>query len=347
MKIAIVSDAWHPQVNGVVTTMTLTIALLEKWGHQVSTITPDLFRTMPCPGYPEIPLALLPYRKVSRLLAGFAPEAVHIATEGPLGWAARRYCRRRGIGFTTSYHTRFPEYVRLRAPLPLSWSYAVMRRFHGAAAATMVASEHLAAELGQQGFANLKIWSRGVDTELFKPRIKNFLFEPRPIFLYAGRVAVEKNIEAFLQTPLPGSKYVIGDGPDLVKLRQKYPRVNFPGYKRGEELASYLAAADVFVFPSLTDTFGLVMLEAMACGVPVAAYPVPGPAGLVRNGENGWLDEDLGRAAGAALEVDPQSCRRFATGFSWENCTAQFFANLHHLASDTGKDCRADPVSCW
>ncbi|HET97736.1 MAG TPA: glycosyltransferase family 1 protein [Desulfurivibrio alkaliphilus] len=333
MRIAIISDAWHPQVNGVVTTLTRTIAQLESWRHRVFAVTPNLFQTLPCPGYPEIPLALLPYRKMVRVLDNFRPEAIHIATEGPLGWAARRYCRRRKLGFTTSYHTRFPEYIRLRLPIPTSWSYGVMRRFHGPAAATMVAGAPLAAELAGYGFGPLKIWSRGVDTELFRPRDKEFLAAPRPVYLYAGRVAVEKNIEDFLRLKLPGSKYVIGDGPALARLRREYPEVVFPGYKKGEELAAHLAAADVFVFPSRTDTFGLVMLEAMACGVPVAAYPVPGPAGLVVNGENGYLNRDLARAADAALGVSPESCRKFAGQFSWHSCTRQFLDNLHRLPS--------------
>ena len=332
MKIAIVSDAWHPQVNGVVTTLTKTIAKLESWSHRVLAVTPALFQTLPCPSYPEISLALAPYRKTAWLLDEFNPHSVHVATEGPLGWAARRYCLRRKLNFTTSYHTRFPEYIRLRVPIPLSWSYAVVRSFHKAAAATMVASEHLAAELTGHGFRNLKIWSRGVDTEFFRPGDKNFLAAPRPIYLYAGRVAVEKNIEDFLRLPLSGSKFVIGDGPDLARLRNKYTDVFFPGYKRGWELAAYMTAADVFVFPSRTDTFGLVMLEAMACGVPVAAYPVSGPAGLVRNGENGVLNQDLARAALAALAVDPQACRDFARRFSWKVCTRQFLGNLAPLS---------------
>ena len=332
MKIAIISDAWHPQVNGVVTTLTRTTETLREWGHELCLITPEQFRAMACPGYPEIALALWPYRKVAAKLEAFQPEAIHIATEGPLGWAARRYCRRRGLSFTTSYHTRFPEYLRLRLPVPLPLSYAVVRRFHEAAARTMVAAPWLAEELSQRGFSRLCLWSRGVDTEVFRPREKEFMTTPRPILLYAGRVAVEKSIEDFLRLPVGGSKYVIGNGPDLEMLRARYPEVYFTGYRWGEDLARHIAAADVFVFPSRTDTFGLVMLEAMACGVPVAAYPVPGPAGLVVNGENGWLAEDLGRAVVAALEVDPEKCRTFATDYSWTKCTGQFLANLQPVA---------------
>lgn len=327
MKICVVTDAWHPQINGVVTTLGRTVATLQGWGHKVETITPDRFATLPCPTYPEIRLSLVWRPTIERMLNHFAPDAVHIATEGPLGWAARSACCRQGLGFTTSYHTRFPEYIRMRLPLSLRLSYRVVRRFHGAAVRTMVAPTLLDEMVGR-GFQNLSVWSRGVDTELFRPGAKTFFDLPRPIFLSMGRVAVEKNLPAFLDLDLPGSKVVVGAGPALVELRKRYPDVLFTGLKRGQELARHLAAADCFVFPSLTDTFGLVLLEAMACGVPVAAFPVTGPKYVVNNGVSGRVDPDLKRAALQALELDPQQCRRQALEYSWEHCTDQFYNNL-------------------
>ena len=328
MRVAIVTDAWHPQINGVVTTLTKTGEGLAAMGHEVLFMTPEHFRTVPCPTYPSIHLALNPAGKMSRMLEAFAPQAMHIATEGPLGWAARSYCRKRGIAFTTSYHTQFPQYIKLRAPVPMSLSYAVLRRFHGAAARTMAATPSLRRELRRQRFRNVVIWPRGVDTDLFRPENKIVLEAPRPIAMYAGRVAVEKNIEAFLALDLPGTKYVVGDGPDLERLRRKYPAVRFTGFKKHSELAAHVAAADVFVFPSRTDTFGLVMLEAMACGVPVAAFPVTGPVDVVRNGETGVLDEDMGMAVRAALRLDGRVCREYALTRSWRQATECFAANL-------------------
>ena len=328
MKIAIVTDAWHPQVNGVVTTLTATIDTLRKAGLTVLPITPAYFKTLPCPTYPEIRLSRFPGRKITALLDAFAPDAVHIATEAPLGWAARAYCRRNGMQFTTSYHTRFPEYVRLRWPVPLALTYWLIRRFHAAATRTMVATASLQAELEQRGFRNLAPWSRGVDTDIFHPKPKEFLNDRRPILMYVGRVAVEKNIEEFLRLDVPGTKYVVGGGPDLAEMQRKYPGVVFPGFKRGAELASYMAAADVFVFPSLTDTFGVVMLEANACGVPVAAHPVIGPGNVVVHGETGWLAADLAEAIAHALPLQPEGCVAYARQFSWEKCTSQFLANL-------------------
>lgn len=331
MRIAIVTDAWHPQVSGVVTSYTATIATLQKKGHTVLAVTPEGFRTIPCPSYPEIPLAIFPGRGVCQRLAVFRPEAIHIATEGPLGWTARAFCLRNGIGFTTAYHTRFPEYIRMRLPVPLALLYRAVRRFHAPAVRTMVATDDLIKELAHRDFAHLCRWSRGVDTELFRPRDKKFFSAPRPIAMYAGRVAVEKNIEAFLRLDLPGTKYVVGDGPARCALQQRYPEVRFVGMKRGEDLARHLAAADVFVFPSLTDTFGVVLLEAMACGVPVAAYPVTGPRQTVQNGLNGYLDAGLGNAVRQALALSGNDCRQFALNFSWENCTQQFLDNLHPI----------------
>jgi len=333
MRIAIVTDAWRPQVNGVVTTLTKTGESLAAMGHEVRFVTPASFRTVPCPTYPEIRLSLWPARRLARVLDEFQPEAVHIATEGPLGLAARRYCRRRGLAFTTSYHTQFPQYVRLRLPVPIAWCYAYLRWFHGAAARTLVPTEHQREELAAWGFANLVIWSRGVDTELFRPRERDAAAGERPLnLMYMGRVAVEKNIEAFLSLDLPGRKYVVGDGPDLPALRARHPDVQFTGFRFGEELARTLAGADVFVFPSRTDTFGLVMLEAMACGVPVAAYPVTGPLDVVLDGVTGALDEDLRRAVQRALTVDRSACREQALQYSWRRCSEQFHS---HLAVNT------------
>lgn len=327
MKLCVVSDAWHPQINGVVTTLSHTTAILERWGVEVKVITPELFMTMPCPTYPEIRLSLVLPSSMGRLLRDFSPHAVHIATEGPLGWAARSACKKMGLLYTTSYHTKFPEYLRLRVPVPLAWSYRVVKWFHGSAVRTMVAPT-LFEELGEKGFSNLALWSRGVDMEQFRPGAKDFFDLPRPVFLYTGRVAVEKNLPAFLDLDLPGSKVVVGDGPALAELRHKYPEVLFAGARKGEELASHMAAADVFVFPSLTDTFGVVLLEAMACGVPVVAFPVTGPRYIVRNGVNGFIDKDLKGAAMRALTLDPSQCRRFASEYSWDVCTKQFFNNL-------------------
>ena len=328
MKIVIITDAWYPQTNGVVTTLNRTGECLQQMGHDVLFITPESFRTVPLPTYRSIRLAILPDRKVAGMLDDFMPDAVHIATEGPLGIAARKYCLKKRLKFTTAYHTQFPQYVRLRAPIPVRFTYYLLRRFHEKAVRTMVPTESQRQELLRWKFKNVVIWSRGVDIDLFKPREKSFLPDPRPISMFVGRVAVEKNIEAFLQSHLPGTKYVVGDGPDLEALCDKYPRVKFVGFKYGEELARYLAAADVFVFPSRTDTFGLVMLEAMACGVPVAAYPVTGPIDVVLPGVTGELDEDLREATLKALPLDPAGARRYAEEHSWMAATAQFYKNL-------------------
>jgi glycosyltransferase involved in cell wall biosynthesis len=327
-RVAIVTDAWLPQTNGVVTTLTRTGECLRQLGHEVLFLTPESFRTVPLPTYPSIRLALFPGRRVKTILNDFKPDAVHIATEGPLGFAARRYCLNKKLQFTTAYHTRFPEYLRLRAPIPITWSYRLLRWFHARAERVMVPTESQRQVLMRWGFQNVVIWTRGVDTALFRPRGKDFLNAPRPISLFAGRVAVEKNIEAFLQLTIPGTKYVVGDGPDMDKLTAKYPQVRFVGFKYGEELASYLAAANVFVFPSRTDTFGLVMLEAMACGVPVAAYPVTGPIDVVRQGETGVLDENLHSAVVRALAMDGRPARRYAEQHSWLAATEQFAGHL-------------------
>jgi glycosyltransferase involved in cell wall biosynthesis len=330
MRIALATDAWSPQTNGVVRTLSTTIAELERAGHVVEVVHPGGFRTVPCPTYPEIRLAVLPYRELSRRLECFVPDAVHIATEGPLGRAARRWCRRRARPFTTSYHTQFPEYVRARAPVPVALTYAHLRRFHAAAARTLVATPSMLRQLEARGFRNLGLWSRGVDTALFRPRPKGRLDLPRPVWLYFGRVAVEKGVEDFLGLDVPGSKLIIGGGPAEDELRARFPGAFFAGYHYGEALASLVAEADVFVFPSRTDTFGLVLLEAMACGVPVAAYPVTGPIDVVENGVSGVLADDLRAAALAALKLDPAACRAHALRYTWEAATHQF---VQHLAT--------------
>jgi glycosyltransferase involved in cell wall biosynthesis len=329
LRILFITDAWHPQINGVVRTLSTTGRELEKMGHTVSFVGPDRFKTMPLPGYSEISIAVNPRRKLEQLIEEFAPQAIHIATEGPLGWAGRAICRRKGYAFTTSYHTSFPEYLAERGPVPRSLSYAVLRHFHRASSAVMVATPSVSRILEERGFTNLKRWTRGVDTDLFRPRSKEFLDAPRPISICVGRVAVEKNIEAFLSLNIPGTKYVVGGGPMLATLQRRYPDVRFVGPRDGEELAAYFAAADVFVFPSRTDTFGLVMLEALASGVPVAAFPVQGPLDVIGGNDIGVLDEDLGRAVDKALAIDPALCRDFALKHSWQAAASQFLSNVH------------------
>ena len=327
-----VTDAWFPQVNGVVRTLATVRDELQAIGHEVEVISPDRFRSLPCPTYPEIRLALFPARRLRQLAEAFQPDAIHIATEGPLGWAARRWCLRRKLPLTTSFHTRFPEYVHARFRLPVAWGYALLRRFHRPSSGVMVATPSLRRELEMRGFANLRRWTRGVDLDLFRPRPERiFADRPSPIALFCGRVAVEKNIEAFLKLDLPGTKVVVGDGPQRAALMRRYPDVVFTGYKTGEDLARHIGAADVFVFPSLTDTFGLVLLEAMACGVPVAAYPVTGPVDVVTNTKAGCLDNDLGAAVNKALTLRREDCRAFAETFSWRACAELFAENLHPL----------------
>ena len=328
MKILIVTDAWRPQTNGVVSTLSHTLECLRGFGHEVRLISPAGFRTLACPSYPEIRLAVFPGAQVARAISDFDPDAVHIATEGPLGMAARRYCMRRGLYFTSSYHTQFPQYLRSRLPIPEALTYRWLRRFHGAAKACMVSTRSMQAELERWGFANVRRWKRGVDTVLFRPGPKQFLDLPRPIAVYVGRLAVEKNIDAFLKMPWPGSKLLVGDGPDRARLEDKFTEAVFAGYRFGEDIVAHLAAADLFVFPSRTDTFGLVLLEAMACGVPVAAYPVTGPIDVVEDGVTGALDENLSRAARRALLLNPAACRERALRSSWEQCTREFAGNL-------------------
>ncbi len=329
MRILIATDAWSPQVNGVVTTITNTVRELERLGHAVGMVTHEGFRTMPCPSYPEIRLAIAPGPRASRTVDAFEPDAVHIATEGPLGLAVRRHCLSAGMPFTTAFHTQFPEYVHARCRLPLAITYRWLRWFHDPAKAMMVPTPAIHRRLSKRDFGNLTHWSRGVDTERFAPAERDELSGQRPIFLCAGRVAVEKNIEAFLRLDLPGTKWVVGDGPARARLEIQFPDAVFQGMKHGDELAHCYQQADVLVFPSRTDTFGLVLIEAMACGTPVAAYPVSGPIDVVRDPTVGVLCDDLRGAALAALDLDRKAVRRYALGFSWAAATRQFVDNLH------------------
>jgi glycosyltransferase involved in cell wall biosynthesis len=328
MRVMIVTDAWFPQTNGVVSTLAQTAAWLGRFGHEVRIVNPADFHSVACPTYPEIRLSILPFRKVKRSILEFSPQALHIATEGPLGLCARRFCVRYGVPFTTSYHTQFPQYLRARFPIPLKASYRALRWFHGAAARCMVSTASVRLDLAARGFRNMASWRRGVDTGLFKPYAKDFLALPRPIAAYVGRIAVEKNIDAFLKMDWTGSKIVVGDGPERARLAKQYPDAIFMGYRFGEDLARHLAAADVMVFPSRTDTFGLVNLEAMACGVPVAAYPVTGPIDVIEDGVTGCLDPDLAAAARRALRIDPGACREHALKSGWDVCSREFENNL-------------------
>lgn len=329
-RIAIVTDAWLPQMNGVVRTMTTTAAMLRQWGHEVLVISPDLFRSLPCPTYPDIRLALPGFGAVARHLAAYAPDAVHIATEGPLGLAARRFCLHHGICFTSAYHTQFPAYIARRTHLPegLFWPY--IRWFHRPSERIMVATPSIRDDLARQGLERFHYWSRGVDLACFTPAAPpppEFAELERPIQLYVGRVSVEKNLAAFLRNGYPGTKVVVGDGPALEELRRRFPAARFLGRKTGRDLAGCYAGADVFVFPSRTDTFGLVIVEALACGTPVAAYPVAGPRDILTD-EAGAMSENLDRAIGAALFCDSHDCIAVASRFSWEAATRQFLDGL-------------------
>ncbi len=332
MRVLIATDAWEPQVNGVVRTLLRTIAELREMGHTVEVVSPDQFKTVPLPTYPEIRLAMNAYEPMQDRFKAFEPEAIHVATEGPVGLAARRVCLEWSLPFTTSYHTRFPEYVSARLPAPLAAGYAYMRWFHKPSGRVMVATPSMRDELEKRGFRNLSPWTRGVDTELFHPRREGEpdVFEslPRPVFLNVGRVAVEKNIEAFVSLDLPGSMVVVGDGPAREELEAKYPHVRFLGAKFGAELAAAFACADVFVFPSLTDTFGLVILEAMGAGTPVAAYPAPGPIDIIPGSGAGACDADLKTACLACLPLDRGAVRAYAERFSWRASAEEFLRNL-------------------
>lgn len=333
MKLLLATDAWHPQINGVVRTLSTVTAEIRRLGHEVEVITPDDYPAVPMPMYPEIKLSIW-MRGLKDRIDAYDPDCIHIATEGPIGQYVRRYCLRRGYTFTTSFHTRFPEYIRERFPVPLSWTYPLVRNFHRPAFRTLVPTRSLQEDLVKWGFTHLHVWGRGVDTELFRPERRGPIDLTRPIMLNVGRVAPEKNLQAFLDLDLPGSKVVVGDGPLLSELRQKYPQVCFPGAKHGEELAAYYAAADVFVFPSLTDTFGLVMLESIASGVAVAAYPVTGPLDVLQPGVTGVMDEDLGRAVEQALRLDGRICRREALAHGWPHIARQLLGALMPINSD-------------
>ncbi len=331
MKIMIVTDAWEPQVNGVVRTLKQTTRELTALGHQVELLTPLDFTTIPCPTYPEIRLSLFPGSKVNRRIKAFQPDALHVATEGPLGMAARTYAKRHKIPFTSAYHTRFPEYVEARFGVPVAWTYRFLHWFHGRSQAVMAPTPVVKHDLEKYGFDNVVLWSRGVDLEIFHPQESKVLNTARPIFLYVGRVAVEKNVEAFLKLDLPGSKWVCGEGPALAELKSKYPDANYLGVLSQAELAKVYAAADVFVFPSRTDTFGLVLLEALACGLPVAAYPVTGPIDVLGDGPAGAMDDDLREACLRALKISRDDARAWAERFSWRAASEQFASHLRPL----------------
>jgi glycosyltransferase involved in cell wall biosynthesis len=328
MRILIATDAWRPQVNGVVRTLTSLARAAATLGGEIEFLTPDGFPSMELPTYPGLRIALPNRSEIARRIEAAAPEAIHIATEGPIGWWTRACCLRHGLPFTTSYTTRFPEYVSVRTGIPQSWGYWVLRRFHAAGAMTMVATNSLREELRGRGFTRLGTWTRGVDTKLFNPDEPAQLDLPRPIFAVVGRVAVEKNLEAFLSLDLPGTKIVIGDGPQKAELERRFPSAKFLGEKTGQDLTSHIAAADVFVFPSLTDTFGVVQLEALACGTPVAAFPVTGPLDVIADHPIGALDNDLRAACLRALTMSRETCRAFALEHSWENSARQFIGNL-------------------
>jgi glycosyltransferase involved in cell wall biosynthesis len=336
-RILIITDAWQPQVNGVVRTLRTVVRELTEMGHVVEVIGPDRFRTIPCPTYPDIRLSLLPGRKLARLIEAFAPDALHISTEGPLGLAARAWAIKHKCAFTTAFHTRFPEYLYARTRIPIRLSYAWMRYFHGAGSGMMVATESLRQELAERGFKHIVAWSRGVDLDQFQPEPREEWGLPRPIFAYVGRVAIEKNIGAFLSLDLPGCKVVVGDGPSRPSLERRFPDVQFVGVRHGAPLAAAFAGADVFVFPSLTDTFGLVILESLACGTPVAAFPVTGPKDVLAGGVGvGAVDADLRIAALQALATgDRVACRAYAERFSWRACAEAFLVNLVPIGGHT------------
>lgn len=328
MRLLIATDAWRPQINGVVRSLEYMAAEASHFGAEVTILSPDRFPSVPMPGYPEIRLALARPGPLARILDQVKPTHVHIATEGPIGLAVRRACRRRNMAFTTSYHTRFPEYLSARAPIPQTWSYRALRWFHGEARAMMVSTASLERELEERGFQRIRRWTRGVDTQLFRPRHERVLDSRAPIFLSVGRVAIEKNLEAFLALDLPGTKVVVGDGPARRDLQRKFPEARFLGALTGEDLARVYASADVFVFPSLTDTFGIVLLEALASGLPIAAYPVTGPADVVGSSACGVLHENLREAAVTALDIPKSRCRAYGETFTWRESARQFFHNI-------------------
>ena len=328
MRVLIATDAWYPQINGVVRSIERMIDHAAGEGAEIVLVTPQDFRSVPLPSYPEIRLALCRPARVARQIVRLQPTHIHIPTEGPIGHVTRRLCLRHSLPFTTCYHTRLPEYIRTRLPIPVGVTYRLMRRFHNAGASTLVATDSLAAELRGRGFANLERWSRGVDTSLFSPERRRDLGLAGPVYLYVGRLAVEKSVDDFLRLDLPGTKLVVGDGPARQKLEAAYPEALFLGTRTGLDLADIYASADVFVFPSRTDTFGMVLLEALASGLPIAAYPTPGPIDVVAASGTGVLDADLGRAALAALAIPRERCRAHALTFSWQASAQAFFSHV-------------------
>lgn len=350
MRIAIATDAWSPQVNGVVRTLEMTVKLLRERGHDVHMLTPDQFRTLPCPGYSEIRLAVAPRFIVRKQLSQIKPDIVHISTEGPIGWSTRRWCMANDVPFTTAFHTRFPDYASVRTGLSPDFFWPMMRRFHAPSLAVLVATPRLMDELAGRGIAHTRPWTRGIDTEIFRtglaphPMLADL---PRPILLSVGRIAVEKNLESFLDANVEGTKVIVGDGPAKAEFQQKYPDAVFTGSLSGNELAQAYAAADVFVFPSKTDTFGLVMIEALACGVPVAGYPVPGPLDIIGpNGRGvfdqlanpvGAVDESIEAAITRALGCSRQSIGTFGAGFTWDNAADQFLEALNSAREEVLK----------
>lgn len=342
MRLLIVTDAWLPQINGVVTSLQALVRELDELGHQVKVLSPAHFRSRPCPTYPEIPLVWDLWR-VGAAIEDFAPDSIHLATEGPLGWAARRWLKKRGLAFSSAIHTRFPEYVHARWPwVPLSWGYAWLRAFHRPSRAVLVSTERLREELVRWRLPRLVLWRKGVDTRVFRER-PEYPRPTQPVFLYVGRLAPEKNVEAFLDLDLPGSKRVVGDGPQRAELQRRYPQVEFLGYRHGEELAAAYAQASVLVFPSRTDTYGLVMLEALACGTPVAAFPVPGPLDVLEAGVSGSMNEDLEEACLAALQLDRARCAELAARQSWRASALEFLAHQPLL---DGEPCsRFEPLA--
>jgi glycosyltransferase involved in cell wall biosynthesis len=344
MRILVATDAWHPQVNGVVRTLIMTADAAKALDAEICFLTPDSFRTFAMPSYRDLRLALPRPAKVARLIEEAAPDTIHIATEGPIGLAVRRYCRKHGLPFTTSFHTRFPDYVSARAPVPESWVWATLRWFHGASRAVMAATPALAGELRTRGFRNVVLWPRGVDTSLFHPREADLCL-PKPVFLCVGRVAVEKNLEAFLDLDLPGTKVIVGDGPARMALEAGYPDAVFLGALQGEALAVVYASANVFVFPSRTDTFGLVLLEALASGLPVAAFPVTGPRDVIGATPVAVLSEDLRAACLSALEISPQACVEFAARHTWEASARAFIDNMALIGAVTAGNNAVDFLS--
>ncbi|MFJ5369185.1 glycosyltransferase family 4 protein [Bosea sp. CER48] len=336
MRVLVATDAWRPQINGVVRSLERMIAAAPDFGATAQALTPEGFHQIGLPSYPDIRLALATRRALAERIGQFGPDHIHIATEGPIGWLTRAVCLAQKRPFTTSYHTRFPQYVAARWPIPESWSYGLLRRFHGPAAAVMVSTPTVEEELRQYGFQKLVRWGRGVDLSLFHPRAQSVLDLPRPIFLSVGRVAVEKNLDAFLSLRLPGSKVVVGDGPARADLQRAYPDAHFLGVKEGDDLAAIYASSDVFVFPSLTDTFGIVLLEAAASGLPVAAFPVQGPRDVFAGSGAAVLDEDLRAAAMQALRVRRETCLELAAGHSWASSAAQFYGHIRRVAQQAG-----------